>query len=353
MRKIPVQEAIGQRLCHDLTAILEDGFKGVRFKRGHMISAEDLPALLDMGKEKVFVWEPGLDEVHEEDCAKTLAQALLGDHMEASLVSEGKISLKTKVAGLLKINLTGMRAINRVPDWTLTSVQNHQALPAGSTFAAFRIVPLVTLRSNLNAAVRIASEQREKGRPIFSILPFKQSKIGLIITGSEIYHKRIPDAFEPILRKKLAECPSEVLEAIFCPDDLEKISLALQELRARGCDLILLTGGMSVDPDDVTPQAIKETGVRVVTQGVPMQPGNMLTIARWGRVYLVGVPGASMHSPRTSLDLFLPRFFARYPIKRKEISRLGNGGLAVNGIPLPWPTLPLTENEALGFKASN
>lgn len=353
MKKKRIQDAIGETLCHDLTAILDDGYKGVKFKRGHVITEADLPELLRMGKEHVFVWDPADNEVHEEDCAIALADELLCEGMTASAVSEGKISLRTTKAGILQINLQGLRQLNKVPDWTVTSVQNHQALPSGCIFAAFRIVPLTTSKDNLDSAIRIAREAREKGNPIFRILPFQESKVGLIITGSEIFYKRIPDAFEPIMKQKLAAYPAELLPTHFCPDDEREILDALKSLKKAGCDLILLTGGMSVDPDDVTPLAIRSTGARVVTQGVPMQPGNMLTIGKWGTVYLVGVPGASMHAPRTSLDLFLPRFFSRLPFTRKELLDLANGGLAVPGIPLPWPTLPLTDSEKSGFTHQN
>ncbi|MEA4812765.1 MAG: molybdopterin-binding protein [Anaerolineaceae bacterium] len=349
MKKICSENAIGQVLCHDMTAILEDGFKGVRFKRGHLITEEDLPVLRSMGKDHIFVWEPELDEVHEDDCAIAFSKALLGKHMLAGSPSEGKISLKTNTMGVLTINLQALKEINSIQDWTLASVQNYQPLLEGMVFAGFRIIPLVTRQKNLDKAVAAAKNAADSGFPVFRIHPMRHLKVGLVITGNEIFYKRIPDAFEFILRRKLSRYPADLASVIFCPDDEAAILDALSALQKQCCQLILMTGGMSVDPDDVTPQAIRQSGAKILMQGVPMQPGNMLTLAELDELTILGVPGASMHVPRTSLDVFLPRLFAGLPFNKVEIARLGAGGLAVPGIPLPWPTLPLDEEELSGF----
>ncbi len=349
MKKILIEDAIGQCLCHDLTAILETGFKGVRFVRGHKIQAEDLPILRSMGKDHVFVWEPEADEMHEDECAIALAQELSGDLIEHSQPSEGKIALITRVDGMLEINKSALVKLNFVLDWTVTSLQNFQPITSGSVFAAFRIVPLVTKKVNVDRAVEIVRSAKQSGRPVFRVHPFKPLKVGIIITGNEIYEKRIPDAFEPILRKKFSRFPADIKAIKFCPDDEEIILASMYALIDQEIQLILMTGGMSVDPDDVTPSAIRRSGSKVLTQGVPMQPGNMLTLARRGDVIILGVPGASMHFPRTSLDVFLPRIFAGLIPGKREIVRLCVGGLMVKGYPLPWPTLPLTDEEKSGF----
>jgi molybdenum cofactor synthesis domain-containing protein len=349
MRKIAIEDAVGQSLCHDLTAILETGFKGVRFKKEHIIRPEDLPVLRSMGKDHVFVWEPEVDEMHEDDCANALAQELISELISHSQPSEGKITLIGQVDGVLKINKSALANLNSVPDWTVTSLQDYQPITKNSNIAAFRIIPLVTKRDNVEKAVQIARQARQLGKPVFQVWPFQLMKVGIIITGNEIYEKRIPDAFEPILRKKLSRFPAFIDSVKFCPDDEKIILHTIQSLMDRDCRLILMTGGMSVDPDDVTPAAIRQSGATILMQGVPMQPGNMLTLAKKRGIIILGIPGASMHFPRTSLDVFLPRIFAGLIPTKTELAHLGVGGLMVPGYPLPWPTLPLADEEKAGF----
>lgn len=333
MRKIKVEEAVGQSLCHDMTAILESGYKGVRFKRGHIIEQQDIPVLKDMGKDHVFVWEPEADEVHEEDAAQIVSDAMCGENVAKNGPSEGKIGFTAECDGLVHINEQALKKINSVPDYTIALVPDGYPAKKGGKLGGARIVPLVTKRENVEQAEKIAKEEF----PVLQILPYQKLKAGIIITGSEIYYGRIKDAFEPILRKKLAAFDAEVLGVIKCPDDTEKIMDAIAELCGQGAGLILLTGGMSVDPDDVTPTAIARSGAQVAVRGVAMQPGNMLNVAYLDDTVLVGVPGASMHSPITSLDVFLPWIFAGRRITKEALAACGNGGLCQGCEICHWP----------------
>ena len=325
MKKIRIEDAVGQSLCHDMTAILANGFKGVKFHRGHVIREEDLPELRKIGKSHIFVWEPEADEVHEDDAAKALTEAMCGENLKVSGPSEGKMTISAAVDGLFRVNIAAMREINRTPDYTVACRPNHTRVRTGEKLAGARIVPLVTKRENVEHAVAAA----KAAAPVMEVLPFRKLKAGVVITGSEVYYVLIEDKFEPIMREKLDSYGAEILGVTKCPDDLEKILAAIREFVEQGAGLILLTGGMSVDPDDVTPTAIRKSGARLVTQGVPMQPGNMLTIAYLGETALVGVPGASMHSPTTSLEVFLPRIFAGDEITEEEIAEYGVGGFCM------------------------
>ena len=326
MRKILVQDAIGEVLCHDMTAILADGFKGVKFKRGHVITKEDIPELLDIGKTRVFVWEPEKDEVHEDDAGLAVTEAICGGNISFSGASEGKFQINSEIDGLFCLNAEALRAINSVPDFTVASRPGYTAVSKGEKLAGARIVPLVTKRENVDLAVKQALESA----PVMCVKPYLIKKVGAIITGSEIYNGRIQDQFEPILHRKV-ERYGAVLECVtICDDDLEMIINCINSYIEDGIELILLTGGMSVDPDDLTPSAIRESGARVVTQGVPMQPGNMLTIAYLKGAVLVGVPGASMHFQITSFDVFLPRIMAGIIVEKKDITGLGAGGFCMS-----------------------
>lgn len=333
MKKIKVEDAIGETLCHDMTAILETGFKGVKFRRGHVITAEDIPALLDIGKSHIFVWEPEADEVHEDDAAIALTEAMCGPGVKYSGPSEGKMQITAEIDGLFCVNREALHEINHVPDYTVACRPGFTPVSAGEKLSGARIVPLVTARANVETAVAIARENF----PVLSVMPYQPLRCGVIITGSEIYYGRIPDAFESVMRGKLPKFGAEILGFTKCPDDLDAILAAIEAFRGRGAELILLTGGMSVDPDDVTPTAIRRCGARLVTQGVPMQPGNMLTVAYLDNTTLIGVPGASMHSPTTSLDIFLPRVFAGLELTREELIAHGEGGFCMGCAVCHWP----------------
>jgi molybdenum cofactor synthesis domain-containing protein len=334
MRKIRVEDAVGETLCHDMTGISASGVKGVMFKRGHVIAQSDIPALLNIGKSHIFVWEPEADEVHEDDAALALAETICGDNIKYNdKPSEGKIQLNASVDGLFRVNREALRRINSVPDYTVACLPGNSKVTRNQKLGGLRIVPLVTKRENVGAAVRIAKENF----PVFEVLPYKPLKCGVVITGSEVYYGRIQDKFEPIMQKKLADYGAEILGVTKCPDDLDMLLAAIDSFKAQGAELIFLTGGMSVDPDDLTPTAIRQSGAELITQGVPMQPGNMLTMAYLDHAMLIGVPGASMHFQTTSLDVFLPRIFAGVRITKEEIPGYGEGGFCMGCVECRYP----------------
>lgn len=325
MRKLKIENAIGETLCHDMTGIFEDGSKGVKFKRGHVIQENDIPEFLKIGKSHVFVWEPDADEVHEEDAGFLVTRAICGENIVYTGPSEGKFLISADADGLFSVNSKALAAINGVDDFTIACRPGRTAVKKGDKLAGARIVPLVTKSSNVQSAVKIAVDSF----PIFSIKPFRPLKTGVIITGSEVYNGVIEDKFEAIMANKLPKYGADILGYTKCPDELPTIMAAIGNFLARNAELILLTGGMSVDPDDLTPTAIRRSGARVITHGVPMQPGNMLMMAYLAKTVLIGVPGASMHSSITSLDVFLPRIFAGEEITREEIAGYGEGGFCL------------------------
>ncbi len=323
IKKIKVEHAVGYPLLHDITAIMTDGFKGVKYKRGHVITEEDIAGLKDIGKDHIYIGELEADQVHEEDAILALAPYLTGPNVEASPVSEGKVTLKSKVRGLFVINREALRAINASGDYTVTCIRSYTKVEEGTKLCGARIVPLWTSKETVDRALEAA----KKFGPVFEVKPYKELKVACIITGDEVFYGRIKDAFKPVLEDKLKEFPSTTLGYSFCPDDTSKIVEEFKKYKDMGADLVLFTGGMSVDPDDTTPRAIRETGSQVIVQGIPMQPGNMLMLAKLDGTYLMGVPGASIHSKVTSFDHFLPRIFSGIEPKKEDFLEMAEGGL--------------------------
>ena len=335
MKKVPVSQAVGLTLYHDLTAILAGGAKGVAFKRGHVVCEADIPKLMDIGKYHVFVQEPqDAHLVHEEDAGRMISQAICGPNVHFTTPSEGKYTLYSTIDGLFILERQALRAINLVPDVTVACRPSRTMVHAGERLAGARIIPLSTDTCNVQQVQRIASAACA---PVLQVLPFAPLKTGILIVGSEVYDGRIPDAFEPILRKKLSDFGAEVLGVVKCPDDQAFLHREAAAFKEQGAQVLLFTGGMSVDPDDITPHVIRSLCTSFLCQGVPMQPGNMLTMGYWDGTFLMGLPGASMHSDITSADLFLPMVYASLPVTHEDVADLGEGGLCMNCAQCHYP----------------
>lgn len=321
MKKVKVQDAIGMTLCHDITAMV-DGFKGAAFKRGHVVTQEDIPRLLDIGKQHVFIWEENAGEIHEEDAARRLSQMTAVDGAHYGSISEGKIQLFADQDGMFRVDKALLAAVNRIGDITITTLPDHYPVKAGDRLASMRIVPLVTEERQIAEAEALCA-----GKQLYDLRPFKPLKVGIIITGSEIYHGRIKDKFERVARAKLAHYPAEILVVHVCDDELDMIVGAGRTLLAEGAELLIFSGGMSVDPDDLTPSAIREMGAEIVSYGVPSQPGNMTLVAYLDQAALLGVPSAAISRPTTMFDVLLPQIFCGDPLTKDDLIRLGEGGL--------------------------
>lgn len=321
MKKVKVQDAIGMTLCHDITAMV-DGFKGAAFKRGHVITQEDIPKLLDIGKQHVFIWEENAGEIHEEDAARRLSQMTTVNGAHYGSISEGKVQLFADQDGMFRVDKALLAAVNRIGDITITTLPDHYPVKAGDRLASMRIVPLVTEERQIAEAEALCADKQ-----LYDLRPFKPLKVGIIITGSEIYHGRIKDKFERVARAKLAHYLAEILGVHVCDDELDMIVGAGRALLAEGAELLIFSGGMSVDPDDLTPSAIREMGAEIISYGVPSQPGNMTLVAYLDQAALLGVPGAAISRPTTMFDVLLPQIFCGDPLTKDDLIRLGEGGL--------------------------
>jgi len=328
LREVSVYDAIGLRLAHDLTQIIPGQFKGRLFKRGHIITEEDIPKLLDIGKEHIYVMELGLLDLHEDDAAKLMADALMDKQLLRNEPHEGKVSVKAHINGVAKIAKEVVDAVNTIGEIALATILTNKVVKQGGQLAATRAIPLVVAKEKIKQVENIAMQYREKyGVAPISVVPLPARRIGLLTTGSEVYNGRIKDKFGPAVKAKLEELGSTVVEQRFATDDREKIVGEIQYLQAKGYDMILVTGGMSVDPDDRTPGAIKATGADIVSYGTPMLPGSMLLVAYLQDVPILGLPGCVMHDPYTSFDVFLPRLLLGEKIEKEDIIALGYGGL--------------------------
>ena len=331
MKKINVQDAIGMELCHDISE-MNDGFKGVAFKRGHIIREEDIEHMLRIGKQHIFVWEESAGEIHEDDCARRMAAMAPVEGAHYTEPAEGKVLLFADVRGMFRVNTQLLKKIDSIGDITICTLPDHYPVEVGARLASMRIVPLVTKEEQIIEAEQLCAKE-----PLMRLLPYQHKKIGVIITGSEVYHGRIKDKFEPVVRAKMRHYPSEIVGITICDDDLDMIVSAAKQHLENGADFLIFTGGMSVDPDDLTPTAVRQLGAEIITHGVPSQPGNMTLVAYLGDVPILGVPGAAIKLPTTIFDVLLPQVFAGEKLTREELINLADGGLCQMCKACHWP----------------
>lgn len=321
MEKIRVEDAVGLRLLHDITAMRE-GFKGAAFKRGHLITEEDIPLLLDIGKRFVYAGKPGEGEIHEEDAALRLAAMVQAENVNCSKPSEGKIVLTAQHPGMYRVNTQLLQKLNGIEDVTISSLPDHYPVKKGSKLASMRIVPLYTKEQNIKKAENLCRDDW-----LLKLLPYRIRKVGVIITGSEIYTGRIEDRFEPVVRNKILQYPADILGVTICDDDMQMIIDSAEAFLEQGADLLIFAGGMSVDPDDVTPDAIERMGAKIISYGLPAQPGNMTLVGYYKKAAVLGVPGAAICLPTTVFDVLLPQIFTGEKFTKEDLIRLGEGGL--------------------------
>ncbi len=335
MKRVKVEDAVGMVLVHDITEVdLDRNFKGRAFKKGHVIKPEDVERLKNLGKEYVYVLELSEDEVHENDAAIMLAEAIMGENTYRDKEpSEGKINIYSSVFGVVSVDTEKLFEFNMVGEPSCPTVHSGVWVKEGDKVASVRIISLVAPRSQVERAVKVA-----KGG-IVSVKPFTEKTAGMIITGNEIYRGRIKDRFYDRLKPKLEFFRCRVREKVILPDDLEAIRQKILEFSSK-YDMMVLTGGTSVDPDDVTYRAIKSSGAVNFIRGNPLQPGNMLSMGWLRGKPIVAVPAAALFYKATAFDLWLPRLLVGDVITKEEVARKAHGGLCRNCPVCVFPVCP-------------
>ncbi len=367
MVTIPVEDAVGSVLAHDVTEIRKDEFKGTAFRKGHVIRSEDVCHLQRLGKEHVFVLTVGPDEMHEDDAAYALARALMGEGVAIKgEPREGKITLIAERDGLLTVDKDALLAFNMLGEVMCATLHTNTVVSKGQEVAGTRAIPLVVKKAVVEEAVRIAKHGQEsgvRGQGVIEVKELRKPHAGVVITGSEVYHGRVKDAFAPIIRSKIEAYGGEIVGVFYAPDDAQMIEARLGELLAAGADLLITTGGMSVDPDDVTRFAIRNLGATDLSYGSAVLPGAMVLVGyvEQGQgsgvrgqekqglapcpmphdpVPILGIPACGMYHATTVLDLILPRVLAGERIGRRELAELGHGGLCLRCPECRYPVCP-------------
>jgi len=322
LKVIPVEEAVGLPLAHDITEIIPGKHKGPAFRRGHIVRQEDVSKLLDVGKRHLYVMELEKDELHEEDAALRLAKAAAGKNLTLTDPSEGRVNLVAEIPGLLKIDADLLYRFNSLGDLMLATLPSNNYVRQGAVVAGTRTIPVVVKEELVQKAEALCKE-----KPIVTLLPMPPKRVHLVVTGSEVFTGRIKDGFEPVVSRKVGEMGSYLESVKLAPDDPDIIAGHIKDAKQAGAEIILVSGGMSVDPDDKTPEGIRRSGARVETHGFPLLPGSMFLLAYLNDTPILGLSGCVLHDPFSAFDLLLPRLLAGDRITRADIAAMGHGGL--------------------------
>lgn len=335
MKLIKTTEAVGQVLCHDMTQIIPGEYKGARFRKGHIVTKEDIPILLSMGKENLFIYETDENMLHENDAAEILCEICKGENINRSEVKEGKIELTSAINGLFTVDRKKLLSINSIDEIMIASRKGDTPVQISDKLAGTRVIPLVIKKDKLNRAKAIMDET-----PIMRVLPYTLKTAAIITTGSEVFHGRIEDRFTPVLIEKLSAYGISVTDHLTVDDGIDHITNAVNAVKGRA-DMILCTGGMSVDPDDNTPGAIRRSGAKIVTYGAPVLPGTMFLLGYYDDgTPVVGLPGCVMYAKATIFDLVLPRIAAGVKLNKADFVMYGEGGLCLNCEKCTYPHCP-------------
>ena len=322
LKVIPVEEAVGLRLAHDITEIIPGGHKGPRFKRGHLIAEEDVPRLLDVGKAHIYIMDLATDELHEEDAAKRLAGAAAGDGLTLTDPSEGRVNLVAAHDGMLEVDEERLFRFNELGDLILATLPSGEFVREGTVVGGTRTIPILVKEDLVARAEALCRD-----RSIVSVAAMPAKKVYLLVTGSEVFTGRIKDGFEPAVRQKVEGMGSTLEPATLAPDDPDVIAGHIKDFAGKGAEIILVSGGMSVDPDDLTPEGIRRSGADVISHGFPILPGSMFLMSYLGDVPVLGLSGCVLHDPVTAFDFMLPKLLAGNRVTREDILRMGHGGL--------------------------
>lgn len=336
MKLIRTEDAVGHVLCHDMTQIIKDQYKDARFRKGHIVTEADIPVLLSMGKEHLYVWEMTPGMVHENDAAERLLALCGQENMTRSEVKEGKIELKAACNGLFQVDSRRLIAVNSIEDIMIATRKGNTAVKKGDKLAGMRVIPLIIEEERLRAAEAAAGTA-----PLLKLLPYVKKTAAIVATGSEVKNGLIQDTFTPVVRDKLAAYGIETVSVLYSGDGVDNVANAIAEARQTGADLILCTGGMSVDPDDNTPGGIRQSGARIVTYGAPVLPGAMFLLGYFeDDTPIMGLPGCVMYAGATIFDLALPRIATGVEMTRTDFAVMGEGGLCLGCRPCHWPDCP-------------
>jgi hypothetical protein len=333
MKTVPVHEAKGMVLVHDLTQIIPGEFKGPAFRKGHIVTGDDIPRLLDMGKQNLFVYDLECGLVHEDDAAMRIATAAAGNGVRLEGPREGKVELVAAQTGLLKVDADLLYAINDITDVMMATIHSNQPVEPGKVLAGTRVIPLVVPEEKVAEIEDICAVSG----PLVRVAPYRALRAGIVTTGSEVYTGRITDKFGPVVRDKLEKYGSSVMRQTLVSDSAKDVAAEITRLVTEGAGLVTVTGGMSVDPDDVSPLGIRLSGAEVVTYGAPILPGAMFMLAYLGDIPVMGLPGCVMYNRISIFDLVLPRVLAGERLTRRDIIDLAQGGLCLNCAECRYP----------------
>ena len=336
MIKLSIEKAIGKPLAHDITRIIPGKSKGPAFKKGHILSKNDLAILRDMGKRSVYVFKPDKGYIHEDNAAKILAEAFQKKWFTLEGPSEGRFNIKAQISGLFKTNIDLLTFINQTKTIICSTIHQNTVCFKGMTVAATRIIPVAVKESEFWP---IVEEIKNKG-PFLRLLPFSRKHVGVVVTGEEVFSGRVKDYSLDILSPKVQSLGGKIISHQICPDKKEAISRVIMQMANNGCDVIITTGGLSVDADDVTLDGIVSSGAELVSYGSPILPGAMFALAYIGDIPILGIPAALFYYKTTVLDIFLPRAMSGDTITREEIVSLGHGGLCLHCSKCRYPICP-------------
>jgi formylmethanofuran dehydrogenase subunit E len=338
---VPVADAVGHRTLHDMTRIVPGESKAVEFEAGQTLSGGDVCRLQYMGRAHVYLEQDTPDGfLHENEAALAFAKLMAGDNVcFDDAPREGKVNFQATATGVFELDRERLEAFNLVPE-VMCATRHHGVLAeAGKGLGGARAIPLYLSAENFRKAQAVLA-----AGPLFRVAPLLPAKVGVLVTGTEVFQGLIEDRFAPIIREKVERLGSSVVAEAIVPDDAGQIAGAVADLLGAGADLIVTTAGLSVDPDDVTRKGLLAAGLTDMLYGAPLLPGAMTLLGRLaspaGVARVMGVPACALFHKATSFDILLPRVLAGLAITRRDLAEMAEGGFCLDCRTCVFPKCP-------------
>jgi molybdenum cofactor cytidylyltransferase len=316
---VPVREAEGGILGHSLSAGSD------RFRKGRLLSAADVAALEKAGHAAVYVARLEDGDIPEDEAAHRIALALTGPRARTAAAFTGRANLYAEAPGLVRIDAARLDELNEIDEAvTVATLADYEPVEAGQMLATVKVIPFAAPRHAVERG-----EQLLRGHaPLVQVMPFAPREVGLVLTRVSSTKNSVLEKTEQAVAQRLAQFGSRIKLHRIVPHDEADVARAIGELKTAGCAPIFVFGASAtVDRHDVVPAGLTRAGGEVLHFGMPVDPGNLLMLGRHDDVSVIGVPGCARSPKLNGFDWVLQRLCAGLEISRRDIMRMGSGGL--------------------------
>lgn len=332
---VPVDQAAGAVLAHSLGA-------PTGFRKGRVLSADDVAALRAAGYDSVVAAQLDPGDVGEDEAASRIAARLAAPGLKVAAPFTGRVNLFAEQAGLLLVDEGAVDRLNLVDEAvTLATIANETPVEPRQMVATIKIIPFAVSGEALERA------EAALNGPILTLAPYRPHRAVLIQTRLPALKDSVVAKTVGVTRERLAALSMDLVADLTCPHEPAAVAASVEAALEHAPDVVLIAGASAItDRRDVLPDGIERAGGTVEHFGMPVDPGNLMLLARHGERRILGLPGCARSPKPNGADRVLQRLAAGLPMDAREIMRMGAGGLLAEIANRPQPRAGGRSHEA-------